>query len=89
MKHISFTKYTIIGVLLVAASCTKLDEKSLLYDQVIDANFYKTDKELASAVGAAYGSIYGYMGAFFNLNEVTTDEVVVPTRGADWGDGGH
>lgn len=89
MKHISFTKYSIIGVLLVAASCTKLDEKSLLYDQVIDANFYKTDKELASAVGAAYGSIYGYNGAFFNLNEVTTDEVVVPTRGADWGDGGH
>jgi len=89
MKHISFTKYSIIGVLLVAASCTKLDEKKLLYDQVIDADFYKTDKELASAVGAAYGSIYGYMGAFFNLNEVTTDEVVVPTRGADWGDGGH
>lgn len=89
MKHISFTKYSIIGVLLVAASCTKLDEKKLLYDQVIDANFYKTDKELASAVGAAYGSIYGYNGAFFNLNEVTTDEVVVPTRGADWGDGGH
>src|SRR5690606_21761311 len=23
------------------------------------------------------------------LNEVTSDEIVVPTRGADWGDGGH
>jgi hypothetical protein len=89
MKHISLIKYSLLGVLLVAASCTKLDEKSLLYDQVTESNFYKTDKELASAVGAAYGSIYGYNGAFFNLNEVTTDEVVVPTRGADWGDGGH
>jgi len=89
MKHISFTKYTLIGVLLVAASCTKLDEKSLLYDQVTEDNFYKTDRQLAAAVGGAYSPIYGYMGSFFNLNEVTTDEVVVPTRGADWGDGGH
>ncbi|MBD1367236.1 RagB/SusD family nutrient uptake outer membrane protein [Mucilaginibacter sp. ZT4R22] len=89
MKHTSLTKYSVLAVLFVAASCTKLDENSLLYDQVTESNFYKTDKQLASAVGAAYSSIYGYNGAFFNLNEVTTDEVVVPTRGADWGDGGH
>jgi hypothetical protein len=88
MKHKVLTKCALL-VSLAAASCTKLDEKSLLYDQVTEDSFYKTDKQLASAVGAAYSSIYGYNGAFFNLNEVTTDEVVVPTRGADWGDGGH
>src|SRR5690606_2694498 len=29
------------------------------------------------------------MGAYFNLSEVTSDEVVVPTRGPDWNDGGR
>ncbi len=93
MKHISFKKYTLFGILLIAASCTKLDEKSILYDQVTEDNFYKTDRQLAAAVGAAYSPIFGnYNGPnnpFFDLNEVTTDEIVVPTRGADWGDGGH
>jgi len=93
MKYISLAKYSIIGILLVAVSCTKLNEKSMLYDQVTEDNFYKTDKELAAAVGAAYSPIFGnYNGPnnpFFDLNEVTTDEIVVPTRGADWGDGGH
>ena len=60
MKHKSLTKYSLL-VLLAAASCTKLDEKALLYDQVTEDSFYKTDKQLAAAVGAAYSSIYGYM----------------------------
>jgi hypothetical protein len=93
MKHLSLIKYSLLGVLLVAASCTKLDEKSLLFDTVTEDNFYKTDGQLAAAVGAAYSPIFGnYNGPnnpFFDLNEVTTDEIVVPTRGADWGDGGH
>lgn len=89
MKQISLIRCSLLVVLLAAASCTKLDEKSLLFDQVTEDNFYKTDAQLASAVGAAYGTIYGYTGAYFNANEVTSDEIVVPTRGADWGDGGH
>ncbi|MFI5139860.1 MAG: hypothetical protein ACHQIM_18705, partial [Sphingobacteriales bacterium] len=83
MKHISLIKYSFFGVLLVAASCTKLDEKSLLYDQVTEDNFYKTDAQLAAAVGAAYTPIFnnynGPNNPFFDLNEVTTDEIVVPT----------
>lgn len=89
MKHISFSKYSLFALMLVATSCTKLDEKELLYDQVTEDNFYKNDKQLASAVGAAYSAMYGYPGAYFNLSEVSTDEIVVPTRGADWADGGH
>ncbi len=91
MKPISITKILILGLLLVGGSCTKLDEKALLYDTIISDNFYKTDPELASAVGAAYSPLTGFggSGSIFPLNEVTTDEIVVPQRGADWGDGGH
>ena len=80
-----------ITVLLFINSCTKLDEKDLLYGNVTSGNFYKNDKELASAVGSAYTNLYNFGGNnhMIPLNEVTTDEVVVPTRGADWYDGGH
>jgi hypothetical protein len=42
-------------------------------------------------VGAAYRPLYGFGGNNHQipLNEVTTDAMVVPQRGADWGDGGH
>lgn len=88
---LSILKYTPI-FLLLAASCTNLDEKELLYDQVTQDNFFKTDAEYLAALGAAYTNLYGTFGNadnFWPMQEVTTDEIVVPTRGADWGDGGH
>ncbi len=85
------TKCSLAVGLLVFGSCTKLDEKELLFDTVTSDNFYRTDAELASAVGAAYSPLFGIGGNnnVFPLGEVTSDEMVVPTRGADWGDGGH
>src|SRR6187551_2398588 len=91
MKLLSINRSFLV-VLLLAVSCTKLDEKDQLFDTVTSDNFYKTDEELVSAVGAAYTNLYGSFGNADNimpLQEVTSDEIVVPTRGADWGDGGH
>lgn len=79
-------------VILFSLSCTNLDEKKELYDTVTNETFYQTDEEFVAALGAAYTNLYGSFGNADNimpLQEVTTDEVVVPTRGADWGDGGH
>lgn len=81
-----------MGTMLIAGvSCTKLTETDLLYDKVDGDKFGKTDLELSSLVGAAYSNLAGVGGNnhYIPLNEVTTDEMVVPTRGADWGDGGH
>ena len=88
MKIFSKTLFTSVALLAVG-SCTNLDEKELLFDQVVTEQFFKTDKEFLSAMGAAYTNLYGFRGGITNANEVTTDEIVVPTRGADWGDGGH
>ncbi len=87
----SSIKYTAV-VLVLLFSCTNLDEKQVLYDQVTQDNFFKTDAEYLAALGAAYTNLYGTFGNadnFWPMQEVTTDEIVVPTRGADWGDGGH
>ena len=91
MKNNFVNKLFIASLLLVVVSCTKLDEGPLLYDKVTGDQFGGTDLELSSAVGAAYSNLAGVGGNnhVFPLNEVTTDEEVVPTRGPDWGDGGH
>jgi hypothetical protein len=90
MKNRHLIKFLAL-VTLTICSCTKLNEQDLLYGTVTSNNFYKTDLEFAAAVGAAYTNLYNIGGNnhMIPLNEVTTDEIVVPTRGADWGDGGH
>ena len=91
MKKSFFTvRIMLIGILLTAfgQSCTNLDEE--LYSEVTPANFFKTTEEFTSALGAAYTQFGGWAtGNTLNLQEVTTDEMVVPTRGQDWDDGGN
>ena len=91
MKKTLFQLRFILIMFLVTAfgmSCTKLDET--LYSEVTPANFFKTDAQFVSALGAAYTSFGGYAsGDVNNLQETTTDEMVVPTRGSDWDDGGN
>lgn len=67
--------------------CTNLDEE--LFSEVTADNFFQSDEEFISALGAAYTSLYGYMGDYYGMQQVSSDETVVPTRGNDWDDGGH
>ncbi len=89
-KSICFIRITTIlaAVSVFSQSCTKLDEK--LYDSLLPDNFFKTEAQFVSALGAAYTQMGGYAsGDVYNLQETTTDEMVVPTRGSDWDDGGN
>ena len=91
MKILSLKKYSIAG-LMVIASCTNLDEKEYLYDTATVDNFGQTDAEVVALMAAAYTNLYGSFGgdgSIMRLEEVPTDEIVVPQRGPDWGDGGH
>jgi starch-binding outer membrane protein, SusD/RagB family len=91
MKLSSIKKYTFVSLLFLG-SCTKLDETDLVYDTATNQNFGGTDAELVSLIAAAYTDMYGSFGSdgsIMRLEEVPTDEIVVPTRGPDWGDGGH
>lgn len=91
MKNKLIKSTIIAGLLVTGFSCTKLDEKPYLFDKVLGEDFGKTDLEVQSAVGAAYSNLAGVGGNnhYIPLNEVTTDEAIVPTRGPDWSDGGH
>jgi starch-binding outer membrane protein, SusD/RagB family len=77
-----------VGVTFFTFSCTNLDEE--LYDRVTPDNFFQTEQELISGLGAAYSS-FGGLGNHSNLwstNELVTDELIITTKGGDWFDGG-
>ncbi|RZK72788.1 MAG: RagB/SusD family nutrient uptake outer membrane protein, partial [Pedobacter sp.] len=80
----------IIGFTVVAlsfAGCTKLDEN--LNGQVGSAGV--SGGNVASLLGASYAAMIGPYQAPWNwaaLQEVTSDETIVPTRAGDWDDNG-
>ena len=77
----------VLAVGLFTQSCTKLDEE--LYSEVTPDNFFKTQEEFISALGAAYTAFGNYgTGDIQNIIECSSDEAVYPTRGQDWDDGG-
>ena len=91
MKKYFWLKFIVLALFLGVSnqSCTDLEEE--LFEQVTPDRFFQSDEEFIAALGAAYTSLYGYggNGNIYSLQEVTSDEMVVPTRGNDWNDGGH
>jgi hypothetical protein len=86
-KHIYkrfMTVASIATMLLGAQACTDLDAE--IFDQAEASKFPTNEQELLSTVGATYGRLRGYYDPVTVLNEATTDEMVVPTRGPDWYD---
>ena len=70
-------------------SCTDLEIEET--DSFISEGFQGLE-DSQSALDQLYNQIDGALGDqanTFALNEVTTDEQLVPTRGADWGDNGR
>ena len=73
-------------MLSVSYSCTKLDTN--VYDKV--TNFWQSPDQIAAGVAPAYSGLRACAPAnsIFNLNECSSDEVIVPLRGGDWADNG-
>ena len=91
MKREYILPIFLIVILLLCASisCTKLDAK--VYDQV--TNFWRTPDQIAAGVAPAYSALRSYGPGFpfgapnvYCLNEMSTDEIIVPNRATDWAD---
>ncbi|MFB5944341.1 RagB/SusD family nutrient uptake outer membrane protein [Albibacterium profundi] len=75
------------GLLLAfSQSCTKFDDK--MYSAYTEDNFPKTPAQFVALTGPVYTAARGYFGDYFDLQTAGSDEVVIPTRGGDWFDGG-
>jgi hypothetical protein len=71
---------------LFLTGCTKLKETVL--DQVVGNNASSPAGALAAAYDRLGDGTFVDHGAVFSLQEYTTDEAILATRGSDWGDGG-
>lgn len=75
-----------VGALLLSQACTDLTEKT--FDVIPTDNFGKTPAQQAALIGPLYNAVGNYWGNLFWV-QPSTDEMVIPTRGGDWGDGGQ
>lgn len=71
---------------LFFSNCTKLNEKVL--DEVLGDDASNPTGALAAAYDRLGKGTFVDHGGVFALQEYTTDEALLPTRGSDWGDGG-
>ena len=84
-KPIYFTALAVF-----AFSCTDLEVEELDSVVIEDAAGRFSGVEPGPALEAAYNDLRGFadQANLYALLEVTSDELLVPTRGGDWGDGG-
>jgi starch-binding outer membrane protein, SusD/RagB family len=84
-------KALLAGLFVIAFNQSCSDLKETLYDQVKSDEFFKSDDEFIAALGAAYTNLYGFEnhGSYMALQEISSDEAMIPQRGGDWYDGGQ
>jgi hypothetical protein len=72
---------------IVFSACTNLTE--VPKDALTPTNAFGNEAEVLAGVASVYASLRSTMDDRYNLAEITTDEIIVPTRGQDWYDNGR
>ncbi|CAN5839012.1 RagB/SusD family nutrient uptake outer membrane protein [soil metagenome] len=81
------------GILLIVPAqmafigCTNLTE--VPKDALTPDNAFRSDAEVLAGVASVYAGLRGVMWEYYNLSEISSDEIIVPTRGQDWYDNGR
>ena len=93
MKKLSVTTSLgaagLAALLLLPVACTDLSETPP--SLITSNNFFHNEAEVLAGLAGVYAQLRSTApeGAIYDANEVSTDEIVVPTRGSDWYDGGQ
>jgi len=69
--------------------CTDLTENPK--SNITPGNFYRNEAEVLGGVASVYAMLRndGTLWGYYNISEISTDEMIVPTRGQDWNDNGR
>lgn len=87
MNKRSFTlKIACVFLIVALAGCTKLHEQVI--DEVLGSSSASPQNALAAAYGQMDNGTFVNHAETFALQEYSTNEAILPTRGSDWGDGG-
>lgn len=79
----------LVPVFFVGETCTKLTE--VPHDALTPTTAFHTDQEILAGLAGVYAQLRTAEGNdhFAALEELSTDMLVVPTRGSDWYDNGQ
>src|SRR5690349_17636114 len=79
----------LVPVFFVGETCTKLTE--VPHDALTPSTTFHTDQEILAGLAGVYAQMRTAEGNdhFAALEELSTDMLVVPTRGSDWYDNGQ
>ena len=87
-RRVALRALLVAPILLIGQSCTDLTE--VPQDALTPKNAFKSDAEVLAGVAGVYASLRDiYFVGYLGLNEITTDAMIVPTRGNDWYDNGR
>ena len=78
------------GIFMIACTDLEIEETDSIFSGGGDEGFSGVENAVASLQNI-YNGLQGQLADqanFFALQEVSTDETLVPTRGTDWGDNG-
>src|SRR6266568_590327 len=76
----SFGAVALSTLLLVPMQgCTDLSEAPP--SQIVTSNFFRNQGEVLAALAGVYAQLRGTLDDYYNLSEISTDEMVVPTCG--------
>jgi hypothetical protein len=85
-----FTKYGLLALVIVIASCTDLSETP--YSEITANNFTPTENDIVSLVAPVYTPLrFGVMGfhTWLSAQHESADVIVTPVRPNGWFDGGR
>ena len=90
MKLNKFYTILLAGAIGLTTSC---DIEPEIYSDVLQDDYYQTEKQFATLLANAYSQLAGergyvYREGYWSMQEYTSDAVIIPTRGTDWFDGG-
>lgn len=67
--------------------CTDLTETPT--SAIAPENFYRNEQEVVGGLASVYAQLRSTTQAYYFLTEISSDEIIIPTRGTDWYDNGR
>lgn len=88
-RRLQFMRWFLAPTLAVVLlqGCTDLDEEPT--SVITPENFFQTEQEVLGSLASVYAIMRNTTWAYYNLSEISSDELIVPTRGSDWFDNGR
>jgi hypothetical protein len=83
------SRSALVAALVLAPSFACTDLTEVPNDALTPTNAFKTDAEILAGMASVYATLRQPMWGYYNLSEISTDEMLVPTRGSDWFDNGR